>query len=431
MTPLNTDSSLRRFQIIGYISIVVMVGVFGGWSVLTLINSAVIASATIVAESNTKKIQHMEGGIVRKILVKDGDRVELGMDLVILDDTDTKAELGIVESLLTENIAKRARLEAQRDNAAAIEFPAELNASEPEVARIMQGQKRLFESRLAAINGKLEQLNQQIDQITEQVSGLEAQITAKERQIALIKDELIDLKGLQKKGLVANSRILAMEREQANLEGGRGELIASKASAAAKIGEVKLQVLQVSEEDRAQSLSDLREAEGKIAEYRERKLAAAARLGRMSIKAPITGDIYQVAVHTIGGVISPAEVLMLIVPEADELILQAQVLPQSIDRIAVGQRANVRFPAFNARLTPEIGAEVTQISADTSRADQNSPPFYVVRLRIPAEELAKLDGKKLKTGMPAEAFIQTEAQTPITYLLKPLMDQIAHTFREQ
>ena len=431
MTPLNTDSSLRRFQIIGYISIVVMVGVFGGWSVLTLINSAVIASATIVAESNTKKIQHMEGGIVRKILVKDGDRVEAGIDLVILDDTDTKAELGIVESLLTENIAKRARLEAQRDNTTAIEFPIELNASEPEVARIMQGQKRLFESRLAAINGKLEQLNQQIDQITEQVSGLEAQITAKERQIALIKDELIDLKGLQKKGLVANSRILAMEREQANLEGGRGELIASKASAAAKIGEVKLQVLQVSEEDRAQSLSDLREAEGKIAEYRERKLAAAARLGRMSIKAPITGDIYQVAVHTIGGVISPAEVLMLIVPEADELILQAQVLPQSIDRIAVGQRANVRFPAFNARLTPEIGAEVTQISADTSRADQNSPPFYVVRLRIPAEELAKLDGKKLKTGMPAEAFIQTEAQTPITYLLKPLMDQIAHTFREQ
>ncbi len=431
MTPLNTDSSLRRFQIIGYISIVVMVGVFGGWSVLTLINSAVIASATIVAESNTKKIQHMEGGIVRKILVKDGDRVELGMDLVILDDTDTKAELGIVESLLTENLAKRARLEAQRDNTTAIEFPIELNASEPEVARIMQGQKRLFESRLAAINGKLEQLNQQIDQITEQVSGLEAQITAKERQIALIKDELIDLKGLQKKGLVANSRILAMEREQANLEGGRGELIASKASAAAKIGEVKLQVLQVSEEDRAQSLSDLREAEGKIAEYRERKLAAAARLGRMSIKAPITGDIYQVAVHTIGGVISPAEVLMLIVPEADELILQAQVLPQSIDRIAVGQRANVRFPAFNASLTPEIGAEVTQISADTSRADQNSPPFYVVRLRIPAEELAKLDGKKLKTGMPAEAFIQTEAQTQITYLLKPLMDQIAHTFREQ
>ena len=431
MTPLNTDSSLRRFQIIGYISIVVMVGVFGGWSVLTLINSAVIASATIVAESNTKKIQHMEGGIVRKILVKDGDRVEAGIDLVILDDTDTKAELGIVESLLTENIAKRARLEAQRDNTTAIEFPIELNAREPEVARIMQGQKRLFESRLAAINGKLEQLNQQIDQITEQVSGLEAQITAKERQIALIKDELIDLKGLQKKGLVANSRILAMEREQANLEGGRGELIASKASAAAKIGEVKLQVLQVSEEDRAQSLSDLREAEGKIAEYRERKLAAAARLGRMSIKAPITGDIYQVAVHTIGGVISPAEVLMLIVPEADELILQAQVLPQSIDRIAVGQRANVRFPAFNARLTPEIGAEVTQISADTSRADQNSPPFYVVRLRIPAEELAKLGGKKLKTGMPAEAFIQTEAQTPITYLLKPLMDQIAHTFREQ
>lgn len=431
MTPLNTDSSLRRYQIIGYSSIVVVLGVLGAWSMLTQLNSAVIAPATVVAETNSKKLQHMEGGIVRKILVKDGDRVEVGQELVVLDDTDTKAELGIVNSLLAENIAKRARLEAQRDNAAVIEFPPELDTANAEVARIMQGQKRLFESRLAAINGKMEQLNQQVDQITEQVSGLEAQIIAKDRQIALIKDELVDLKTLQQKGLVANARILAMEREQANLEGSRGELVASKASAAAKIGEVKLQILQISEEDRAQSLADLREAEGKIAEYRERKHAAAARLGRMSIKAPITGDIYQVAVHTIGGVISPAEVLMLIVPEADDLILQAQVPPQSRDRIELGQKANVRFPAFNARLTPEIGAEVTQISADTSRVDQNSPPFYLVRLRIPAAELAKLEGKKLKAGMPAETFIQTEAQTPLTYLLKPLMDQIAHTFREQ
>ena len=433
MKPLDTDGSLRRFQIAGYVSLIAMVGVFGGWSALTVVNGAVIAPATIAAESNTKKIQHKEGGIVRKILVEDGDRVEAGQDLAILDDTETRAELGIVDSLLVENLAKRARLEAQRDDAAAIEFPAELIArrSEPSVAKIMRGQLRLFESRLAAINGKKEQLEQQIGQISDQISGLEAQIAAKQRQIALVKEELVGLQGLLKKGLVANGRVLALQREQARLEGETGELVASKAEAGSKIGETKIQILQIGEEDRAQSLADLRDAESKIAEYRERKIATAARLDRMSIKSPIAGDVYQLAIHTIGGVIAPGETLMLIVPEADELVLQAQVLPQSIDRVRMGQRARVRFPAFNSRFTPEVEAEVVQVSADTSRIDQNSPAFYAVRLRILPGQLTMLDGGKLKPGMPAEAFILTAAQTPLSYLLKPLTDQIAHAFREK
>ncbi|MGH6906459.1 MAG: WecB/TagA/CpsF family glycosyltransferase, partial [Aestuariivirga sp.] len=179
-----------------------------------------------------------------------------------------------------------------------------------------------------------------------------------------------------------------------------------------------------------QSLTELRETEGRIAEFRERKLAAAARLNRIAIKAPISGDIYDLALHTIGGVIQPAETLMLITPEADELVLLAQVAPQDIDQIAPGQQARVRFQTFNQRLTPEVGAEVTQIAADTSRTDQNSPPFYAVRLRIPPEELTKLAGSKLKPGMPAEAFISTTERSPLSYLLKPLVDQIAHTFRE-
>ena len=432
MQQINTNSSLRRFQVIGFLSVLVMVGVVGSWSVLTELNGAVIAPATIMVESYSKKVQHKEGGIVGEIRVKDGDRVENGQALVILDNTETKSELAIIDGLLDEALAKRARLEAQRDRASVITFPAEIvaRAGEPELAAIMAGQNKLFDARLQAVVGKKEQLNQQIGQLTEQIGGLDSQKTAKEKQLSLISAELTDLKDLQSKGLVPISRVLAMDRETARLNGERGELVASKASAEARIAEVKLQILQIDEEDLSQTLTDMREIEGKVAELKERKLAVASRLERMVIKAPITGDVYQLAVHTIGGVIGPGELIMLIVPEADDLILQAQVMPQDIDQVRPGQIAHIRFPSFNSRLTPEVEAEVTQISADTSRTDQNSAPFYSVRLMISAKELAKLGSNKLKPGMPAEAFIQTEAQTPLSYFLKPLTDQFAHALRE-
>jgi HlyD family secretion protein len=432
MKPIVTNTSLRRFQLLGFASIFVMFGVVGGWSVLTELNGAVIAPATIMVESFSKKVQHKEGGIVGEIRVKDGDRVEVGQPLVILDNTETKAELAIIGGLLDEALTKRARLEAQRDKATEITFPPEIaaRASEADLAAIMAGQTKLFAARLSAINGKKEQLSQQIDQLTEQIGGLDSQKISKDRQLDLINGELKDLKDLQSKGLVPVSRVMAMDRETASLDGQRGELVANKASAEAHIAEVKLQILQVDEEDQSQTLTELRDIEGKVAEYKERKLAAASRLERMVIKAPITGSIYQLAVHTIGGVISPGEPIMLIVPEADDLVLQAQVKPQDIDQVQAGQFAHVKFPAFNSRITPDISAEVTQVSADTSRTDQNSPPVYIVRLTISAAELAKLGSNKLKPGMPAEAFIQTRAQTPLSYFLKPLTDQFAHALRE-
>ena len=432
MQQINTNSSLRRFQIVGFLSVVIMLGVVGGWANFTELNGAVIAPATIMVDSYSKKVQHKEGGIVGEIRVKDGDRVEIGQTLIVLDNSETKSELTIIDGLLDEALAKRARLEAQRDRASAIIFPPEVlaRASEPGVAAIMAGQTKLFNARLQAVVGKKDQLTQQIDQLTEQIGGLESQRISKEKQLTLISAELTDLKDLQSKGLVPVSRVMAMDRETARLDGERGELVASKASAAARIAEVKVQILQIDEEDLSQTLTDLRDIEGKVAELKERKLAVASRLERMVIKSPITGDVYQLAVHTVGGVIGPGEPLMLIVPEADELILQAQVMPQDIDKVRPGQIAHIRFPAFNSRLTPEVAAKVTQISADTSRTEPGSPPFYSVRLMISATELAKLGSNKLKPGMPAEAFIQTEAQTPMTYFLKPLTDQFAHALRE-
>ena len=256
MQPINTNSSLRRFQVVGFLSVLLMVGVVGGWANFTELNGAVIAPATIMVESYSKKVQHKEGGIVGDIRVKDGDRVEMGQALIVLDNTETKSELTIIDGLLDEVLAKRARLEAQRDRASTITFPPEVlaRAGEPGVAAIMAGQTKLFNARLQAVVGKKDQLTQQIGQLTEQIGGLESQRISKEKQLTLISAELTDLKDLQSKGLVPISRVMAMDRETARLDGERGELVASKASAEARIAEVKVQILQIDEEDLSQTL---------------------------------------------------------------------------------------------------------------------------------------------------------------------------------
>jgi HlyD family secretion protein len=430
---LDTERSLRRFQVLGFVSIFAMVAGFGAWSAYANIHGAVIAPAVITVESFSKKIQHKEGGIVAAINVKDGDEVKAGQELVLLSDTEVKSELDIVEGLLVELKTKRARLEAQRDGVGTIEYPPEIveRANEPSVARIIKGQQRLFVSRRSAMAEKKNQLNEQIGQLNEQIVGFNAQQESKEQQIALILDELQRLKGLQKQGLVPISRVLEMERAKASLEGERGQIIAAKAQAEGRIGEIRVVMIQAEEDERSQVLTDLRDTEARIAELSERQVAAKSKLDRMSIKAPIDGVVYQVSVHTIGGVIAPGEPIMLLVPRGDDLVLQAQVSPQDIEQVHVGQNAIVRFSALHDRFTPEIDAEVVNVAADTSQIDRNTPPYYPVRLALDAGDLEKLGAHKLKPGMPAEALIRTDERTPLSYLLKPLMDQVAHTFREK
>jgi HlyD family secretion protein len=432
MAALNTATSLRRTLVAGYTSVILALGVFGGWAALANIHGAVIAGATIVVESYSKKVQHKEGGIVSRILVKDGERVTEGQVLIILDPTDAKAELAITDGLLDELLVKRARLEAQRDGRKGIVPPQELERrqADPQVAAIIAGQTKLLLSSAESVESKAKQLRQQIAQLKEQISGLDAQLSSNNDQTMLIRKELASLKKLQGSGLVPNSRVLAVEREASQLEGQRGELAASKASANSQIGEVELRVLQLDEDVRTEVLTELRDSEAKIAELKERRTALSSRLSRTAIKSPITGTIYQLAVHTEGGVVGAGETLMLIVPEGDDLVLQAMVSPNDIDQVMLGQQAQIRFPSFNARLTPEIFGEIEQVAADVSRADDKSPPFYAVRIIIPAKELEKLGSNKLKPGMVADAFIQTSARSPLSYLLKPLTDQFAHAMRE-
>jgi HlyD family secretion protein len=432
MSSINTKSSLRNTLFTGYASIALLVGVFGAWAALSDINGAVIASATIVAESYSKRVQHPDGGIVSRILVKDGDRVTEGQALVMLDPTDAKAELGIIDGSLAELQVKKARLEAQRDGGKKLVINDEVRRQigEDKLASIFTGQEKLLESTADSLKGKSEQLREQVSQLKEQIAGIEAQLVSKKKQSGLIQKELTSLRTLQEKGLVPNSRVLSVEREAARLTGEDGELRASKAGALNRISEVELRAIQLQEDVRTEALVELRDAEVKIAELQERRVSLSSRLARTSINAPITGTIYQLAVHTEGGVIGSGETLMLIVPEGDDLVLQAQVQPNDIDQVQAGQPAQVRFPGFNARLTPEIFAEVQQVAADTTRIDNSSPPYYAVRLVISAAELKKLGNNKLKPGMTAEAFIQTGARSPLSYLLKPLIDQFSRAFRE-
>jgi HlyD family secretion protein len=429
---MNTKKSMRNTLLVGYSSIFVLIGGFGAWAELTDINGAVIANATIIAESYSKRVQHQTGGTVSKILIRDGDRVTAGQALVELDPTDAKSELAIVQNTLDELQVKKARLEAQRDGLTELRLPDAIEAKKGQsnIAQIISGQLRLLQSTSDSMKGKLDQLKQQVAQMNEQIGGIDAQVESKKQQVSLIGEELKGLKKLLAKGLVPSSRVLAVEREQARLEGENGELRASKAATQNRIGEVQLRSLQLQEDVRTEALTELRDAEAKIGEMSERSISLTSRVTRTTINAPITGTVYQMSVHTEGGVIGPGETLMLIVPEGDDLVLQAQVSPNDIDQVRIGQQATVRFPSFNSRTTPQIWGEVKQVAADITRADANSPPFYAVRLVLSAKELAKLGDNKLKPGMNAEAFIQTTSRSPMSYLLKPLIDQFSHAMRE-
>jgi HlyD family secretion protein len=424
--------SLRFYQILGLAGLLVVFGSIGAWAAMSSIRSAVVASGTVVVEGHSKRVQHRDGGIVAEIRVEDGDYVEAGDLLIRLDETETRAQLAIIESVLDEFEAKRARLAAERDGETEVRFPATLLArrDEPKVAELLVGQERFFASRKAVLDGRKHQLNQRIDQLAQEISGITAQATSTGEQSRLIGGELDSLRPLLDDGFVSVTRIRSLEREQARLLGDAGQRAAEIARAQARIGETRLEIIQLADDARSATLEELGEAESRIAELRERQLEAQTKLTRTSLRAPLSGLVHQLTVHTIGGVIGAGDTIMQIVPQADELVIEARVRTQDIDEIVEGQGAIIRFTAFNQRNTMQAMAEVIHVSADTSQETRDAPPTFAVRLRLSADELDKLGELKLKPGMPADVFIQTRTRTPLSYLLQPLSDQIARSFRE-
>jgi HlyD family secretion protein len=436
--PPDPRRTIRKLNLIGLAVTVVLIGGVGGWAATAQLAGAVIAPGTIVVESNVKKVQHPTGGIVGEILVKEGGQVDAGQVVLRLDDTVTKATLGVVRSQLDELMARQARLLAERDDAAAVVFPDQLQGTRDDAsaATAMAGEEKLFDSRRSARTGQRAQLRERVAQLDEEIRGLSAQLAAKESELALIGKELVGVTELYQKNLVSISRYTQLQRDQTRLQGERGHFIAEIARARGKISETELQIIQLDQDFRTEVLKDLRDAQGKIAELKERVTAADDQLKRVDLRAPQAGTVHQLAVHTVGGVIGNGEILMQIVPRADELVVEAKIAPADIDQVAVGAKAIVRIMAGNTRTTPEIIGRITRVSADlTHEQQQNSavPPqaYYTVRIALPAEEVARLKDLRLVPGMPAEAFIQTHERTPLEYLLKPLQEQIARTFRER
>jgi HlyD family secretion protein len=424
--------ALRHASRLGFGLVVMFGGTIGLWAATSTLSGAVVAGGQFVVDTNIKKVQHPTGGIVGELRVREGDLVKAG-DLVIrLDETVTKANLQIVTKQLDELLAHQSRLEAERDGAPALKIPDEFASrmDEPAVKKLLASEQSLFDARRSARDGQKSQLRKRIAQLENEIDGLRAQQTSKIREASLIADELKGVRELYQKNLIQLSRLSALEREAASLEGQRGQIVAAMAQAEGKISETNLQIIQIDEEMRAEVMKDLRESQAKVSELVERKVAAEDQLKRIDIRAPSEGYVHQLAVHTVGGVISPAEPAMYIVPMHDSLNLEAKVMPSDIDQLAIGQKATVRVHASNARTTPELTGSVSRISADVTKDQQTGATYYTIRVAIPPSELKHLGHLKLVAGMQAEVFVQTHDRTPFEYIIKPLKDQLARTFRE-
>lgn len=431
--PASARQSIRSHLIAGVLIVLVLGFGVGGWAATVQISGALIAQGSVVVDQNVQKVQHPTGGIVGELRVRDGDRVKAGDILVRLDETVMRANLAIITKGLNELSARKARLEAERDGAEKIEFPPALLArtGDPDAVSAVRSETRLFELRRTERTGQKAQLQQRMAQLNEEIGGIEAQQAAKAHELSLIDRELSGVRDLYAKNLVQLTRLTQLEREAARLGGERAQLVAAAAQSKGKIAEISLQIIQIDQNLSSEVAKEMRDIDGKLGEFVERKVTAEDQLRRTDIRAPQAGAVFQSAVHTVGGVISAGDPIMLIVPEADKLQVEAKVNPQDIDQLKIGQIAVLRFSAFNSRTTPEIEGSVTRVSADTSTDQRTGQSYYTIRIGLPPEKVAQLGEVRLLPGMPVEAFVQTGDRTVISYLMKPLSDQFMRAFREK
>jgi HlyD family secretion protein len=424
---------MTRFFMAGVGALALFGGTLGLWAAASPFAGAVVAPGQFVVDSNVKKVQHQTGGIVAALPVREGQQVKAG-DLVLqLDETLTRANLQVILKQLDEIMARQARLDAERSGAAKMTLPAALaeRATLPDVAKSIEDETRLLETRRSQREGQRQQLGKRVEQLKEEIAGIEAQIVSRDQQIGLIAQELGGVRDLYKRNLVPITRLMPLERESANILGQKGQLTAAKAQSEGKIAEIQLQLLQLDIDMQSETGKELRELQAKTVELIERKVAAEDQLKRVDLRAPIDGYVHQLAVHTVGGVISPAEPAMLIVPLNEALLVEARVQPTDIDLLHLNQRAVVKIHAGNQRTTPELVGKVARIAPDVTREQQTGQIYYLVRVSLAASEIEKLGELKIMSGMQAEAYIQTAERTPFQYMMKPLTDQFNRAFRER
>ena len=434
MTPQDTPNWSARGPILtGLFALLLLVGGFGTWSVMTNISGAIIASGRVKVEQNRQVVQHPDGGVVDEIVVKEGDIVAAGDVLIRLDASQLRTELAIVEGQLFELVARRGRLVAEQDDAEAITFDAELieiAKTRPEVQELLDGQERLFTARLVTAGQAVEQLNKRSTQIVDQVRGIKAQQAALTRQLELITMELNDQQILLDKGLAQASRVLALQRGAAALEGQVGELASSLAQAEGRITEIELEKLQLQTGKREEAITRLRDLQFRELELVERRLALMAQLERLEIRAPVGGIVYGMTVFASRAVVQPADTLLYIVPQDRPLVIDARVEPIHRDEVFVGQQVTMKFSAFDQRTTPSLIGQVIQVSADTFEDEATRANYYGVEIILGEGQAELLGDKRIVPGMPVESYIRTADRSPLAYLIKPLADYFNRAFRE-
>lgn len=425
--------SIRRPVILGLVAALALVLGFGLWATLTHISGAIVAQGQIEVERDRQVVQHPDGGVVAEILVSEGARVEAGQILLRLDGAALNSELTIVEGQLSELAGRSARLTAERDGVAKLDFPADILAlaqTSPEVAAQLDGQRRLFEARAATLAEQGKLLSQRTDQITAQSNGIAAQGVALTRQLALIEQELASQQSLLDKGLAQAGTVLALQREQARLEGQIGELQAELARTEGQVTEIEIEMSSLDTTRREEATTELRQVGPLLLELAERRRALRERIARLEIRAPVAGVVLGLQVTTPQAVLRPAEPVLYVIPQDRPLVITARIAPIHIDEVSVGQAAELVFPAFSARDTPRLTGRVTRVSADALSDPQSGATYYTAELELAEGERTRLGDRVLVPGMPVEVFLQTGRRTPLAYLVKPFTDYFTHAFRE-
>lgn len=410
-----------------------LLGGIGGWAAITEVSGAVVATGTVVVESNVKQVQHQDGGVVKAIYVENGNLVNVGDLLIVLDDTLLQSELGAVTKQLNELYAQHGRLLAEQQGVEQIDFSQYqwIHESSSLTQKVQENQRRLFHARKKSLIGQKAQLKEQISQLQQKISGIEAESDAKKQEIKLVSSELEDMQRLFEENFVTKSQVTVLERDNTQLQGSYSSLMAEIAQDKEAISERQMQILQLEEDTRVEILQTLQETRVNLVELEKQKVVLEEQLERLSIRAPYSGYIHNLVVHTVGGVITPAEPVTAIVPEKDTLLVEAQIRPVDIEQLSPNQDARLRFPSFDQKKTPELKAALHTISADLLMDQVTGASYYQARFSIPEQELQQLKGKKLIPGMPVEVFAKTEERTVLSYLLKPISDQLAYAMRER
>ena len=428
LASLPTSDSRSRF--IGFLIVFVTFGVFGTWATFAPLESAALAPGVVTVKSYRKTVQHLEGGIVKELLARDGDMVAAGDPLIILDDTQLRAEYGMTRSQLVATQAMEARLVAERDGLEGIDFSRMLDSDSARAQEARDGETLVFNARRGSRLGETSVLQKRIGQLREQISGLQSMIETKRNLEKSYRNEIAELTELLSEGFVDKQRLLEQERKLDMLRAETADHQSDITRTKLQISETELQIVQINKDFSSAVVEQLAEVQTRVFDLQERVTALAARINRIVIRAPEDGMIIGMKVHTVGGVVSPGTPLLDIVPSVSDLIVEAQVSPIDIDRVRVGKKADIRFSAFNSSTTPEIGGEVVQISADRLVNEQTGMPYYLARVSLTEEGARRLGSLKLQPGMPAEVLINTGDRTMLQYLMQPATDAFARSMIE-